>query len=524
MKAAASLGPQASLLLLLLLHLLCPLFKSGTASMALMPSCNGPQRVSTSTKDGQVCGVADAAKARFLGIPYAEPPTGARRWKPPVKKSGWGDPDRDHGPWLDASHFGMDCAQLGPAWPSLGPLNNSATSLGLTGEDCLTLNVFVPHSVSSSSSALLPVIVFIPAGAMEWGSANDIENNGSAVGVGPGWQNTVLVTVNYRLGVMGFLYSKELRHERGPGAGLYGILDQQLALRWVQDNIKNFGGDPSSVTLFGESAGATSVSVHMALPSSFGLFHRAAINSGAFNSWTNKTTAQAQATFDQLSKNLGCSRGGQSESQSAKSIIDCMASKDALTLVRSTDPYYGNGTACMYQTCPKLDSLPNGESLTATLFAPVTEYEILPVAPIAQLESGQLAPNVPVLLGTNRDEGSLFCDVVITDSDEFDAWAERNFGADVAVQLPQIYNLTITGGKYTNWWYAAIAAAGDFSLTCPTRRAARALARRPGNKSAAWAYLFAHPPQTPLNRPDPPFPDWKFGAYHGSECVYPGLS
>lgn len=184
----------------------------------------------------------DSVRNLFLGIPYAEPPVGALRWKAPIKKAPWGARGRD------ASRYGPDCAQLGPAWPSLGPLNNSATSLGITSEDCLTLNVFTPRAAAAQAVGqigrpiLLPVVVFIPAGAMEWGSARDAENNGSAIGVGPGWKHTILVTLNYRLGVMGFLFSKGLRHQRGPGAGLYGILDQQLALRWVQNNIENFGG------------------------------------------------------------------------------------------------------------------------------------------------------------------------------------------------------------------------------------------------------------------------------------------
>lgn len=251
----------------------------------------------------------------------------------------------------------------------------------------------------------------------------------------------------------------------------------------------------------------------MALPSSYGLFQRALIDSGAFNSWTNKTAVQAQATFDQLAENLGCSSGNQS------AVVDCMVSKDALTLVSATDPYYGNGTACMYHKCPKPSSLPNGESLTGTLFAPVTDGEILPFAPVLQLAKGQLAPGVSVLLGTNRDEGSLFCDVVIRDSEDFQAWAVRNFGSDVASMLPLIYNTSV---GYQSWWYAAIAAAGDFSLTCPTRRAARALAKRPG-PAKTWVYQFAHAPRTPLNQPDPPYPSWKFGAYHGSEYAHSTL-
>ena len=452
-----------------------------------MQQCSGPNRALVNTADGPVCGLNTPTNQRFLGIPYAEPPVGERRWKQPVKKVPWGAAG------IDATHYGADCVQLGPAWPSLGNLTT-------TSEDCLTLNVIVPRVPHGTKA--LPVVVFIPAGALQWGSGNDAENNGSAVGVGPGWRSTILVTLNYRLGVLGFLFSKQLRQERGVGAGLYGVLDQQLAMHWVQENIGAFGGNADAVTLFGESAGATSVSTHMAMPSSWGLFHRAAIDSGAFNTWTNKTQEQAQATFEQLARNIGCGGGGNHTSTAAAAdTVACMAAKDALTLVNASDPYYGNGTACMYHICPnQATSLPHGESLTGTLFGPVTDGELLPVSAIEQLHRGQLAPGVAVLLGTNRDEGSLFVDCVIRNEVDFTNWATRNFGLEVAQALPQFYNMS----RYPDWWFAATRVAGDFSLICPTRRAARQLAARPGTGSAVYAYSFAHIPQQPFNRPDPP--------------------
>ena len=161
----------------------------------------------------------DAAVRSFRGVPYAEPPTGPRRWRPPVRK----------GPWegvRSAAAYGADCAQLGPAWPSLGALNDTG-QLGATSEDCLFLNVYTPSWATPASR--LPVVVFLPAGAFSWGAAADRENDGGQVGssAAPGWGRALLLTVNYRLGALGFLTSKGLR-ARGPGAGVYGLLDQQV--------------------------------------------------------------------------------------------------------------------------------------------------------------------------------------------------------------------------------------------------------------------------------------------------------
>jgi para-nitrobenzyl esterase len=165
--------------------------------------CPRPGAVPVYTSAGVLCGQRQRQRREWLGVPYAQPPLGNLRWRPPVPKEPWSA----RGPW-DATAYGADCAQLGPAWPSLGSLNNSH-SLGATSEDCLYLNVFAPTSAPApprnhshrrldEGPALLPVVVFIPAGAFQWGSGHDRENDGSAVGAPTrdGWSQTVLVSAS----------------------------------------------------------------------------------------------------------------------------------------------------------------------------------------------------------------------------------------------------------------------------------------------------------------------------------------
>jgi para-nitrobenzyl esterase len=225
----------------------------------------------------------------WRGIPYAAPPTGQRRWRSPEPPANWTDV-------LDATEYAADCAQFGPAWVSLAPKDSQApchnniqgcvnwTWSNATSEDCLYVNVY---QSADAAPAPRPVVVYFAAGALEWGSGDDLENSGEGIGSKPGWKDVILVTLNYRKGIFGFLASDELKKRDARNtAGLFGMQDQTMALRWVRQNIGAFGGDASRVTLFGESAGATSVSLHMVMPESQGLFHGAIMDSGSFNQWT----------------------------------------------------------------------------------------------------------------------------------------------------------------------------------------------------------------------------------------------
>ena len=212
------------------------------------------------TTAGPVKGTTAAAGAVnvFLGIPYAAPPVGEFRWRPPQPVKPW-DGVRD------ATKAGPACIQ---------PKVFDDISFAELSEDCLSVNVYAPAKANKA-----PVMVWVHGGGFQAGGGSEPRHNGEAFAK----KGIVLVTINYRLGVFGFLAHADLTKESSAHAsGNYGLLDQVAALRWVKDNIGAFGGDPGNVTIFGESAGSFSVSALVATPLAKGLLHKAIGESGAF--------------------------------------------------------------------------------------------------------------------------------------------------------------------------------------------------------------------------------------------------
>jgi para-nitrobenzyl esterase len=193
--------------------------------------------------------------AVFKGLPYALPPIGARRWRPPAEAPAWQGV-------REATDFGPTCYQ-----PPNDPRSIYAWKALPMSEDCLSLNIWAPTKASSA-----PVLVWIHGGALLTGSSADALYDGATLAR----QGLVVVSINYRLGVLGYLAHPDLGAESPQGlSGNYGLLDQIAALKWVQSNIASFGGDPSNVTIAGESAGALSVLYLMASPQARGLFAKA---------------------------------------------------------------------------------------------------------------------------------------------------------------------------------------------------------------------------------------------------------
>jgi para-nitrobenzyl esterase len=318
---------------------------------------------------GRVRGVWRGDLWTFSGIPYAQSPEGELRWRPPQPPL----------PWTgvrDASSFGpiapQRVAQTGITSPA-DPASDAVQS-----EDCLTLNVWtpeLPEDATTEPGRGRPVMVWIHGGGYTSGSGSVFLYRGDHL-VRNG--DVVVVTINYRLGALGFLGHRGLEDPDG-FLGNWGLHDQVAALRWVATHIAQFGGDPGRVTVFGESAGGFSVSALMGTPSAVGLFRRAAVQSGGVHV---HSVAQAERAAERLVATLGvagCRR-------------DILAGVPSSALVAATDEM-GKG-----RPDPGLISLP---------FLPVVDGVFLPQDPLRAVASG-MAAEVDLLIGTNRDELTLF--------------------------------------------------------------------------------------------------------------------
>jgi para-nitrobenzyl esterase len=306
------------------------------------------------TEQGKAHGktLNDGKVKAFLGLPYAAPPVGELRWKapqPPVKWKGA----------RDASKFGAHCAQ-GHVFDDM-IFQDSANS-----EDCLFLNVYAPASAKAKSK--LPVMFWIHGGGYSGGSASEPRHNGDFLPL----KGVVLVTINYRLGVFGFLATSDLAKEANGAAGNYGLLDMVSALQWVKANIKNFGGDPENVTIFGESAGSFAVSTLMASPAARGLFQKVIGESGAAFSDTLPTdTLEAREKLDgDWAASLGVTTLAQLRALPTDKVLDAAKSKKGG-------------------------------------FWPVVDGKLLTEQVADTYAAGKQA-HVPLLAGWNRDEGSFF--------------------------------------------------------------------------------------------------------------------
>nr|CAH7751053.1 unnamed protein product [Callosobruchus chinensis] len=291
-----------------------------SSATVIMCNCIDSECPIVATKSGLVEGTQEQSERgrvyfAFRGIPFAKPPVGERRFKPPERTDNWTD-------IYSAKTNAVHCLQKNYLF--IDPKVEGS-------EDCLYLNVYTPQIRPSrrrkrSAQNLLPVMVFIHWGGFFCGYSDSDY-------LGPQYfmdRSVVLVTFNYRLGVLGFLSTND---DASPGN--YGLKDQVMALQWVQDNIENFGGNKDKVTIFGQSAGAASVHYHMLSPLSRGLFHQGISESGsALNLWarpfpTNQALiAAAQATI------VGCP-----DSNNTKAMVECLRQVDGDILVDSGDKF-----------------------------------------------------------------------------------------------------------------------------------------------------------------------------------------
>ncbi len=326
------------------------------------------------TEQGAVRGkLINEGKVRaFLGIPYAAPPVGELRWKAPQPPAHWKGV-------RDATKFGARCGQW-QIWSDYLFLDSGPS------EDCLYLNVYAP---AAGPGVRLPVMFWIHGGGYTAGAGSEARYTNSGLPL----RNVVLVTINYRLGVFGFLASEDLRKEGGGAAGNYGLMDMVAALLWVQSNIARFGGDPDNVTIFGESAGSFAVSTLMASAQARGLFEKAIGESGApFSDVLRVEPLATRARRDQQWV----------ESLGAKNLAELRA-------------------------MPVSELIAAERKEPVGWFSPVIDGRFLTVAVPATYAAGRQA-HVPLLAGWNRDERAGTLSKGMTAA-KWNAFAEEHYGA-----------------------------------------------------------------------------------------------
>lgn len=405
--------------------------------------------------DGAVEGEVAGATRRFLGIPFAAPPVGALRWRPPAPPAPWSGT-------LVAKEFSSAC-----------PQRPSTLGTPSENEDCLYLNVWTPDPAPAEP---LPVMVWFHGGGNEFGSAGDAIPLGLGGLIFDGQilterQNVVVVTINYRLGKLGFFAHAALAGEDPdyPYAGNQGLLDQRASLAWVKNNILAFGGDPDNVTIFGESAGSADVCFQVVSPGSRGLFHRAISQSGGCTT-RQDTAAEGAATAAQIASVVGC--GG------------------------AADPL-----AC-------LRAVPVGALLdSGVAVGPTVDGGFLPAQPRAQFASGDFA-DVPYILGANADEGTIFFlgfPPVTTEAEYYEALRAR-YG-ERADEIVQVY----PASSFPNPQDALMRVVGDAGLVCGTYDSAR---RAAAAGAEVYLYNFGRWVQIPALIP------LDLRALHGAEIAY----
>eukprot|EP00938_MAST-03A_sp_MAST-3A-sp1_P003622 g3622.t1 len=417
--------------------------------------CNAINRNHVETSDGVIVNTTNGpirgenveyetiALQRFLGIPYAKPPVEEMRWKAPEIPEPWKDV-------LDTRAYKHNCMQT----TNFDPYQYQST----LSEDCLYLNVFTPLLEKKN-----PVLVWIHGGGFQNGGANESRLNGTFDVATT--QDLVVVTLNYRLNVFGFLGVPSWDSTCN-----FGILDQRLALQWVQDNILYFGGDPERVFLVGESAGGGSVLNHLTRPKSFGLFHRAGVESGAYVLVDPQPEmSEYDAQYEALLNRSSCKD------------VDCLKNLDAKSVLD-----FSQGLT--YEPCV------DGVDLQKQI--------------VTLLHNDAVAPDVPVLIGSTREDldfvltssvGYIQCDdPSLCNRQDFVNYAEsikaKMFSSLNVSKLVDIYEqveVELPGGNNSKWWWAARHAAADVSMICPARATARWLGQ---SGRDVYLYLFSKAP------------------------------
>jgi para-nitrobenzyl esterase len=418
------------------------------------------------TLQGEVVGTNVNGVAEFLGIPYAAPPVGSLRWKPPVLHADWNSP-------LQATAFGPICAQ-----PSGEPFSGPANA----NEDCLYLNVFAPAG-NLKSKKPLPVMFWIYGGGSQEGESNGYDGSKLA-----SLGQTIVVSINYRLNIFGFLAHPALKFNGL--IGNYGLLDQQFGLRWVQENIARFGGDPNNITIFGESGGSHDVNAQLLSPLAKGLFQKAIQESGAPTLPVPLSTATRSA--EAFAAATGCNSGAD------KDIAACLRALPAPTVMK-----YG---------IPAAGGTPQ-----------VADGTILPTDPEAAFRDGNFN-HVPIMNGSNRNEYSWSIAGTEFNEKPRTPYTEQQFLAFLNSVAGSLYHPEAVAAilkkyplaSYPSAELQADAAGTDgawYVASCRTRHFTRAI----DGQVPVYQYEFRNQ-KAPTYFP--PMPGYQPLAYHTAELLY----
>ncbi|HIV72907.1 MAG TPA: carboxylesterase family protein [Candidatus Aquabacterium excrementipullorum] len=440
-------------------RLVKPLLGALASVTALLFGAVAPAQAQTTVQveQGLLAGQSVSGVRQFLGIPYGQAPVGALRWKAPQPALAWTGT-------RSATQFGSACPQYAGLFAEAS-----------VNEDCLSLNVYAPPALSQGKR---PVIVWVHGGAFQVGTGDQYDGSVMATKTG-----AIVVTINYRLGAFGFLTTSGMAGESG-GVN-FGLQDQWLALRWVKRNIEAFGGDAGKVTMAGQSSGGTSGCLALASPKARGLFDRVIMQSASCGI-ASKPLAASRAYGDALADRVGCPAGsGQMACLRAKSVDDLLAAS----------PSY-------------VDSVTKFDIWSAT-----EDGVTLPMAPLKAMALGRVN-RVPVMLGSNRDEGRGFILPLfhlgygrVMDQADYDSVAGYLLGSAAPV-----YQSLYSAANYGSVDVAASSLITDKVFSCVANRMANSLSK----VTPTYAFEFADR-TAPQFSPDP-FIDWL--AFHGGDLQY----
>jgi para-nitrobenzyl esterase len=410
-----------------------------------------PDPLTVTAPAGAVRGRAEGEILTFKGMPYAAPPTGQNRWRPPLPAA----------PWTgvrEAGNYGPACVQPTPGAPHI-----YSDDLGPTSEDCLTLNVW-----TASTTGKAPVIVWIHGGSLVAGSSKERLYDGTRLAQ----EGVVVVSINYRLGVLGYLAHPDLSAESPAGvSGNYGLMDQVAALQWVRRNIEAFGGDPDNVTIAGESAGGLSIMYLMASPLARGLFDKAI----------------AQSAYMISTPELTAARFGAPSAESAGETLALRLQAPSLAALRGLDP----------QTLT--------DQAARSGFAPFAAVDgvVLPRQLVDVFDRGEQAP-VPILVGFNSGEIRslrMLAPPAPASADDYERIIRERYG-DLADEFLRLYPPTDMGESI-------LATTRDALYGWTSERLARSQTEA---GQAAFLYLFDHG--------YPAADEAGLHAFHASELPY----